>query len=354
MADKNPEPIPESIPAAVTAFTLKGMRYIPGGVRSFWSTYLIGISPAVPYFITDGVAGVSLKRVAISSGLLAYIFGLITLAVWSWCDDTLVPYSDDILQSGEDFPNIANYAAIVPAYVVLSSCLIVTVMRSESRLGRQVSGERESQYWWVRPLGVAFTVFVSARLISQYFSEITSPSVYEDTYWFLYPASAGGLRPLRPIGVYFVILNFCLLVLAITAILSYVIIAVRMYEVGSKFQSGTDLGVVDNDAFDDLLRDFTASYILAKLLAACFILNYWTWLLQAPKGSVNLSAMHVALMLIGCYFIAVPRMWVELQWYWHRSRIGKADWHSVKRGWRFWLCSALDVLVFSQFAFIWL
>jgi hypothetical protein len=72
------------------------------------------------------------------------------------------------------------------------------------------------------------------------------------------------------------------------------------------------------DSFDVLqvkLKSFTLAYLLAKSLTATYAVNYFVWAVSPLGRTSNLLAAQIGLTIVGVFFIAVPRHYIELKWY---------------------------------------
>jgi len=130
-------------------------------------------------------------------------------------------------------------------------------------------------------------------------------------YWFV-RALNDGTRTLNRAGYYYVALNFSLLFITLLGVAAFLSLAAEVIRAGSA-------ETVDRiDSFDVLqvkLKSFTLAYLLAKSLTAAYAVNYFVWAVSPLGRTSNLVAAQIGLTLVGVFFIAVPRHYIELKWY---------------------------------------
>ena len=133
----------------------------------------------------------------------------------------------------------------------------------------------------------------------------------------------GPVRGLNLVGYYYILLNFVLLFITALAVFCFFSLAMEVMSVGKALANG------DVDRFKILrerLEAFTHVYLLTKFIAAMYMINTIVWK-DSPLGgdglTVNMLVSGVLLTIIGVFFIAVPRLYVELKWYDYKLRIAR-------------------------------
>jgi hypothetical protein len=143
------------------------------------------------------------------------------------------------------------------------------------------------------------------------------------SYWFL-DYRVGTDHTIGLIGIYYTILNFCLL----TATVSFAACFLSTFYIA--FEVGEALGQVDNlthlefDVIKIKLSAFTVAYVHAKILVVLYIINLYIWQISPLAiAKKNVWVTEVALVVIGVFFVSLPRYFVELQWYLYKWRVLK-------------------------------
>ena len=132
-----------------------------------------------------------------------------------------------------------------------------------------------------------------------------------ELYWFM-SLSEEGARVLNRAGYYYVALNFVLLFVALISAAAFFSLTVEVFRSGKGIEAGN---VRDLAILRTRLRAFTEAYLIIKILAATYMVNMYVWK-DSPLGStVNLTVAGLVLTGIGVFFIAIPRLFVELKWF---------------------------------------
>lgn len=281
------------------------------------SGFLFEISPAVPLSLSASLSRRPFSHVLTTGIGLGLFFCLAVNAVWSVKVGTFSGSDQERLYFSSDWPNLINYTFLCPLYVGLSLVLITRVIHAWPDL------VRPSFMGDVRPLGVpkrsigvasGVVLFVSAIVTARYIEEILDPNIYPMIGWYVEKETAGGIRVLGTLGVYYSLLTFCLTVVVLAALVafcsfSFLTIRIGRIVAAQEVSSPLTLGILKKN-----LAGFIESYLAAKLLAGTLVLNAYTWKLEKPEASANLVAMGLALILFGVIFVSVPRYYVELEW----------------------------------------
>jgi membrane-associated phospholipid phosphatase len=136
-------------------------------------------------------------------------------------------------------------------------------------------------------------------------------------YWFMRDLG-GGQRTLNRVGYYYVALNFSLLFLTLLGVACFLSLTAEVMRAGS----AEDPNRIDSfDVLHVKLQSFTDVYLLMKGLAATYTVNFYVWAVSPLGKTENLLAAEIALTVVGVFFIAVPRQYIELKWFelWHKS-----------------------------------
>jgi len=124
--------------------------------------------------------------------------------------------------------------------------------------------------------------------------------------------------PLNRVGYYYVALNFTLQFIVLIGVASFIALAMEVLRCGT----ADDVERIgDFHALQLQLAGFMKSYLLMKILVAFLTCNFFIWA-NSPLGKTdNLLAAQVYLTIVGVFFVAIPRQYVELRRFelWQRS-----------------------------------
>jgi hypothetical protein len=305
-------------------------RLLPESSRRFLRNRLFAITPNVPLFdLSDRALPLHALKTGIGLGL---VFCLGGTALVTWMSGTLYGSAPGRLFFLDDRTNIANYLVICPAYVGLASAFIVLVLQAWGRLRRGSLVQLEE----ARVPRLPFSVFVflvvgaSAALTTRYILECLDPAIYQRAAWYVNIDSTGH-RYLNTAGVFYTLLNFSLLLLTLVAFASLSLFGCVAAEAGRALRSRAPSQELRFEQLQADLREFTLAYVAAKVLAATYILNAYTWKWEDPRGSLNLILMTSFLAVFGVVIVSFPRYYVELEWFHFKVRSAEALGQAVPR-----------------------
>ncbi len=296
-------------------------RHAPGPVKrlggrlSFvFSQVFLTISPTVPVDLRKCLADTSVRQVALSSFVYGLFFSLFGTAFFSWLDGTLIGSDPARRYFLEDGWNIALYVLVTPTYVALASWLILLTTKHWATLA-DFSTHVAASPAPSRPRRISLALVIALVLcsvfITNYMHDILSPDHVGDVYWFM-ESHADGTRSLNRAGYYYVALNFFLLLLTLLGIAAFFSITVEVFRIGNALHAGR---VREFPILREKLETFTTAYLLAKLLAATYMVNAFIWK-DSPLGQTsNLIVAGLALTIVGVFFLAIPRLFIELKWF---------------------------------------
>jgi hypothetical protein len=256
---------------------------------------------------------------------LTVFFCLIVTAVLCAIEGTLWGSDPARRYFVEDGWNLFFYSVVCPVYVSFCVLLISLTISKWSELADFAdakAGTTQQIRAPYRVYSVVAGVFLLCTIfITTYMEDILHPSplVAERArvYWFM-SALADGTRVLNRVGYYYVALNFCLLFITLLGVACFLSLA------GEVFRAGSATDAKKIDTFEILyikLAAFTEGYIYVKALAAAYAVNFFVWGVSPLGSTGNLVAAQIALTIVGVFFIAIPRHYIELRWYdlWHKS-----------------------------------
>lgn len=300
-------------------------RFMRGRLRAIIIQLFLTISPSIPIDLRKSFGEREMKRVFRVSFAIALFFCLFVTAFLCLIEGTL--YGSDASRRYfiEDGWNIILYALICPTYCALCCYLIALTIKEWSILADYADVKAEPDprpRSYFRLYAVFFLAFLICTVfITNYLNDILNPTVQDAAkakiYWFMNEFGTGQ-RTLNRVGYYYLVLNFCLLFLTLLGIACFLSLSAEVIRTGS----AEDVERIDS--FDELcvkLHSFTIAYLLTKGLAACYAVNFYIWAVSPLGKTGNLLAAQIAITIVGVFFVAVPRQYIELRWFelWHKS-----------------------------------
>ncbi len=210
----------------------------------------------------------------------------------------------------EDKWNIALYSIICPAYVTLCIRMIILAMERDASVDHCcVEHSTDSQ---ARRLFVSlFTItLLSSVLITSYVSDALDPKVISVDYWFI--ETIDGVRRLNGAGLFYIVLNFCLLFLTFLGGSAFISISIDGIQLSRKLvEAHPDLNF---KSFRQRLDRLVFGYYLGVGLVVCYALNIIIWK-HSPLGeTANIHIAGAILTILGIFFVTVPRRFIEHTW----------------------------------------
>ncbi len=338
-----------------TTLLIPGARSIAllgGTVLSFVLTL---ISPVLPYdyHLTESYR----RRWTIFwiSYAITLFFCLIANAAFAIYAGTFFGKELNRLYFWQDYFNIIQWAAVVPAYVGMGICLVSTVIDNRPRLRKlaeKASGgekpetaQTQSPFWFSKKANrirfsgsIVLSLLITGVLISTFINDALDPRKVTEIYWFVRQVD-GENRVLNEAGAYYLMMNAGVLFVTCIVTLSYLAISIEVIRISNNFQNMdlakklvaaktlsakryvTAVAAADNKLAQSL-NEFAWCYTLAKLIVVFYALNIILWKMS-PLGSVaNVDIGVVALSLVGILVIPFPRLLLEYRW------------HKFKYGWK--------------------
>lgn len=290
------------------------VRLAAGRLWNGCALVCLAISPAVPVDLRDITHEPRTLRLLASAFGFGCAFSLLGSAAFSLLENTFSGSDPSRLYFIQDRWNIALYTAITPTYIALDSWIIVLTIRHWASL-RSFADGLEAPAADTRPrhlgIGLAIAVTMTALLMSTYMSDILRESNVDRVYWFV-ENLGGGKRTLNKAGYYYLVLNATLMFLTILTVGAFFTLAAEVFRVGRVLKAGrvTDFGMLRTE-----LETFTKAYLIAKALAATYMINAFIWKYSPLGATTNLAVAGFILSAVGVFFLAVPRLYVELSWF---------------------------------------
>ncbi len=234
---------------------------------------------------------------------------------------------------GRDYHNLALYLLVCPAYVTAAVCLVTTTAISWSKFNGYSNDAEGSGRLPHLANATRFAAFVviafllSGVYTAEYLADLANPQITRDLYWFFDEARSGE-RMLNKAGAYYLFMNAALLLITAMAALCYVAMSIEMVRLGRSIESslfaitaselaqGGETAIRTREKrLKKELSDFSYCYVWAKVLVLVYGVNIWIWQVS-PAGNVrNVHSAIVALVVVGMFFLVVPRLYLASKWY---------------------------------------
>lgn len=293
---------------------------IPKSFLMLLDRLLFRITPQIPVCLVSQ-HDLSATRIFLHSYVITVVFCLVGSELGTLLAGTLVGDMPKFVYFSLDWQNMVNYAVICPAYV---GCIITLIycslkLRKNNVLKKVASNIHGAspRYGNLKISEMAVLVLaVSVVSTTNFVSEFLNPNIYPSLYWFMQPESTTTNRILGPIGAFYIIMNFTLLVLCVLAIFFFLDFVAVGRQIGHSLKT-TD-GSATSITFQKLrehLQPFTDAYLCSKAIVMLLIANVYTWAGMELKGSLNLAVLVIVLAIAGLVIVPFPRYYVQLGWY---------------------------------------
>ena len=282
-----------------------------GALGQFLRSLMFTISPAVPVDLGRLMVSHSIRHLVFSAFIAGLFFSLLLTAGFTLIDGTFSGSDPARLYFSQDKWNISLYIFVTPTYIALSVWMMVLTIRHWSEIA-EFRGSLGGKEQHPRRLGLALVIGfgLCAMAITNYVTDALDPEKTELLYWFA--NEINGVRVLNRTGYYYLVLNFGFLFLTLLAVAAFFTLCVEVFRVGRLLGKGV---AIEFEKLRMQLETFTTAYLIAKLLAAIYMVNAFIWKASPLGSSSNILVAGLALTIIGVFFISIPRMYIELKWF---------------------------------------
>ena len=293
-------------------------RPFPECLRQFISTILFRIAPAIPTDLQEFLKPKRRRNAFLLAALATFVAGLVVQVAWAFALGTFRGPDPKRLYLSQDFTNLANYAFVCPVYVGLSAVMFLLVGGYWFRLKRIpiMLGHSEHEGPSLSIAGaIVITLAAGAVNTCKYIAECLDPSISARIPWYITSVTSDGQRVLGAFGVYYTLLNFCLFVVVILALLAFLSFFGLAVRVAAAIRCRPAASKLDFQKIKHSLEGFLLAYIVAKLMVAVLIVNFYTWQWSQTRVSFTFVFMGVALTFFGVFIASLPRYVLELEWF---------------------------------------
>lgn len=322
-------------------FFLKGLLIVGKPLKPFsmlFKKMYLSISPNVPIEASKSFSSPLNRNFFISTYLIAFFFCFLTPVILCFIEGTLTGTDKSVRYFMQDGWNIILYVFVCPLYVSLALAIVRQTIShwgrlvdfADSKSNPDISHRRTYRL----PVVLFLALLICTGFITNYMFDILHPnaSVAQQAriYWFMSDAG-NGIRILNKVGYYYVVLNFTLLFITLLGAACFISLA------GEVIRAANASALEKIDSFSVLqseLAAFTNTYILAKGITAAYALNIIIWAVSPLGNTSNLLVSQIALSIVGVFFVAIPRQYIELKWFelWESS--GKDVAYGDTRPWK--------------------
>lgn len=322
-------------------FFLKGLLYIGKPLKPssmLFKKICLSISPNIPGEASKSFGSPLNRNFFISTYLIAFCFCFLIPFILCAIEGTLTGSDKYLRYFRQDGWNIILYVFVCPLYVSLAFGIIRQTISHWGRLvdfaDSKANPDINHRRTYRLPIVLFLALLICTGFITNYMYDILHPSTLvakqARIYWFMTDAGAG-IRMLNRVGYYYVVLNFALLFITLLGAACFISLAVEVIRAAN----ASSVEKIDSFAvLQSELVAFTNTYILAKGITAAYALNIIIWAVSPLGNTSNLLVSQIALSIVGVFFVAIPRQYIELKWFelWESS--GKDFEYGDTRPWR--------------------
>lgn len=321
------------------------------------SLIFVKVAPEIPVSLRKSYTGPDGLRAGIIGFSIAIFFTLVLNIIITGVNGTLY---NGTLFSGwtvheigqtnysvmyflDDWWNLVIYILVCPTYVGATCWLVVLVVNhwgeiNEFRVievSQNSSMAKKKPFSMLKSIALGLLVMsVAFLLTTNYINDVVKLRESNQHYWFTTNVSQDTLEEqiidngdgienltvyydLRAPGVYYFLLNFCLLMVTLIALTFFMSIYKLVLGIGKALESRNVIEGLEFEILKSKLYTFTEAYLVTKVIIACYVVNIYIWA-GSPLGkgvTENFEIAIILLAIIGVFLVSFPRYYVELQWY---------------------------------------
>ncbi len=315
---------PENVPLALYSL-IRDMMPLP--LRKFFTYFFFNISPDIPYDLSKRIKEKNYWRVILYGAFIGFVFCFITTVGFCYYEGVLFPSQCQLSQPecinvvffSKDYVNIIMYTIITPATMGIGLALLLATIMTWRKLDYVLERERSTLIDWKGFIIVTLIIVVSSIAISNYINDVVNTQsiigkkANDLHFWFL--GNPADKSVIKPITVYYTILNFLILVFTLACIAVFVT-AIRPIIKLSNSISKQHISLEETqENLVERMAYFADVYLFAKLLLAITMIHsfVWSWSPLALTNNFNIERGFI--LVVSIFFIAVPRLHFELEWY---------------------------------------
>lgn len=319
--------VPKDIPLVVYEFT---NSILPPFFSKFFKNFFFTISPDVPYDLSKRIRDKNYWNPIKYGFLIGIILCFVLTGLFCFSENVLYPGQmseterEGIVFFLEDWVNLIMYIIITPATFGIGLAMLLATFRTWYQLDNSSEDKRSSIVDWKGFIVISIILVAASVAISYYINDIVNieseigQTANELHYWFLGNPSNTNL--IKPVTVYYTILNFLILVFTLSCVAIFVT-AVRPIIKLSNSIARLESIVKDNEEnLVERLSAFADTYLLTKVLLAIIMIHSFVWSWSPLATTNNFDIERGFILFVSIFFIAIPRLHFELEWFKVASR----------------------------------
>lgn len=295
---------------------ITGFRHI----KLLINLMFVELAPSIPVSLRHSITGVAGPQAGILGATITLIFCLLVPIGWTLAIGKFSSAQPGTIFLWQDKINLILYAVVCPLYVGLGCWLAVVAISGWSNINEYAmalnpqAGKPSRVRLFKRLLLAMLVLSMGLFSTASYIGDILNPVNVPQHYWFMDIADSGE-HTLGPLGVYYFLINFVLLMTTLISITLFMSVFVSVMAVGQALEAKTQPSDAEFAVLEAKLATFTEAYILAKSLTFVYMINYYMWKSSPLGATQNIYLAFIFLTLFGVLFVSLPRYFVELQWY---------------------------------------
>ena len=267
-----------------------------------------------------------LRTLVWATALAGVVISLGGNGIFTWHAGTFSGDDPRRYYYAHDVHNLVLYAFVAPAYLAASAAIIYCALSSFSLTDRTANqSDLPGRVWPVLRLGLVLSwIVLLAGLVQVNYYEDNIMGLGKDAkslkeacrraFWFVEEISGGdGVKTLRlnSAGVYYLCMQFCHMAIVAAAVWLVVTAMFTLYPLGLKLTPGFLARSGGVEPVRAKLERFSLLEVSAKWLSLILWVHIYIWGHSCLKGEQNIQVMHMALLALGFFVLATPRLFIE-------------------------------------------
>lgn len=324
----NKDTIVENVPLAIYAFLIK---LLPSKISSFFRNFFFSITPDVPYDLSKRIRSKNYRNPLIYGYLIGLILCFVVIIGFCLYEGVLYPDPEQSIMSqsqyseimffSKDWVNIIMYTLITPATFSIGLAMLSATIKTWGQLENNTDTKRSALFDWKGFVVITIILAVSSIAIANYMNDVINinnvvgKKANEMHFWFLGdPLDANSIKP---ITIYYTILNFLILVFTLTCVAIFVTAVRPIMKLSSHLSKNIENGNTEEISKNivERLSAFADVYLFAKSLLAITMLHSIVWSYSPLALTSNFNIERGFILFVSIFFIAIPRLHFEFEWF---------------------------------------
>lgn len=318
--------LPKDVPLALY-FILRSI--VPASIRNFSAAFFLTISPDIPYDLSNRIREKHYWSVMSYGFTIGFLFCFVTTAGFCYFESVLFPWQCEqptpieacanVQYFYNDYVNIIMYTLITPATVSIGLALLLATIGTWRNMDDVLERERSTLVNLKGLIVVTLIIVASSVFISMYINDVVNTDsvvgkkANELHFWFLGNPTVE--NTLQPITVYYTILNFLILVFTLSCVAVFVTAIRPILKLSSLISCDKFQLVETSEVVIERMARFADVYLFAKLLLAITMVHSFVWSYSPLAVTQNFNIERGFIVFVSIFFIAIPRLHFELEWF---------------------------------------